>query len=63
MLAPILAPRISLARHAESEANAGHVLIESGFDELRVVTSTAPMDTYMSWKYQHTGNDRFLPGR
>ena len=26
MLAPILAPRISLARHAESEANAGHVL-------------------------------------
>ena len=39
------------------------VLIESGFDELRAGDlDGAPMDTYMSWKYQHTSNDRFPHG-
>lgn len=34
------------------------VLIEPGFDELRAGDlDGAPMDTYWSWKYQHTSND------
>jgi broad specificity phosphatase PhoE len=39
------------------------VMIEPGFDELRAGDlDGAPIDAYLSWKYQHTSTDRFPHG-
>jgi len=39
------------------------VLVEPGFDELRVGDlDGAPMETYWAWKHQHTLDDRFPHG-